>query len=95
MLLHGGGVPNAESEGDASDSQNMIRELSKTSELQSSSLHVQKPRGLEERALSVLTQFGQNARMVYDSTLANRIPHQVQLVKPPGDLCMASVIQVG
>ncbi|KAL8129151.1 LOW QUALITY PROTEIN: hypothetical protein V2J09_018306 [Rumex salicifolius] len=82
MLLQGGGVPNAEIEGDSSDSQNKISEFSKSSELQSSSLHVQKTFGLEGRALSALAQLGKNARMAYSSTLVNRVDHQIHIVKP-------------
>lgn len=47
---------------------------------------VQNPWNLEGKALSALSKFGENARVLSDPTWLCRVKHQHEIMKPPGNL---------
>ncbi|KAF6160430.1 hypothetical protein GIB67_019199 [Kingdonia uniflora] len=81
MLLHGGETPNVESNSHDSDAQQRMESFSKP-DLRDR--YGRDPRNLEGRALSALSQFGENAKMVSNQTWFNRTPHrQVSTIESP------------
>lgn len=90
MLLHGGETPNDDVNSDNLYSQHQIGRLPQPrGHLGSGSMNnnlVQNPWNLEGRALSALSRFGENARVVSDPTWLTRVRHQRGIMKPPGNL---------
>ena len=86
MLLHGGEIPNVENEADASSSQHCNGGFTEPRGHHGPNLQRypgQNQWNLEGRALSALSRFGENARMVSDPTWLRRFQQQQAIVKPP------------
>lgn len=90
MLLHGGEIPNVENNADASSSQNCSGGFTKASRhhghCYSQGYPGQNPRSLEGRAMSALTRFGENARMVSDPTWLRRFQQQQAIMVTPSNI---------
>lgn len=88
MLLHGGEIPNDEKQLNPS-SQHEIGGFTKPGELNGpgflSSNYGLNPRNLEGRAISALSIFAQNARMVSDPAWLHRVQHQRAIMDPPSN----------
>lgn len=86
MLLHGGEIPNDEKQLNPS-SQHEIGGFTKPGELNGpgflSNNYGLNPRNLEGRAISALSIFAQNARMVSDPAWLHRVQHQRAIMDPP------------
>lgn len=74
MLLHGGETPNIEKQPNFSSSQCSPKPGSD---------HGPNPWNLEGRALSALSRFGENARMISDPVWLRRVQHQHAIMQPP------------
>lgn len=85
MLLHGGETPNDEKESGASTSQYNGFANSGGHDGPSSlgNNYAQTQWNLEGRALSALSSFGENARMVSDPVWLRRVQHQHAIMEPP------------
>ncbi|KAJ7962281.1 Peroxisomal membrane protein PEX16 [Quillaja saponaria] len=87
MLLHGGETPNDDKHSNDSTSQHQVGSFLKLGGNQGSGYlgntvgHNQW--NLEGRALSALSRFGENARMVSDPVWLNRVQHQHAIMEPP------------
>ncbi|KAL8142187.1 hypothetical protein V2J09_015219 [Rumex salicifolius] len=95
MLLHGGEVPNIENE-DSSIPQNGRRHFGNPNGLQNpgfiSNYHGQNLGNLEGRAMSALSQFGQNARMFYNSTSVPWMQQPLPYMESPERPTLASIL---
>uniref|UniRef100_A0A2P2KGI7 Peroxisomal membrane protein PEX16 n=2 Tax=Rhizophora mucronata TaxID=61149 RepID=A0A2P2KGI7_RHIMU len=87
MLLHGEETPNTETNLDFSGSQQGSRSTAKLrSHVGPAHLHAfngQNQWNLEGRALSALSRFGENARMVSDPLWLHRVQHHHAIMEPP------------
>ncbi|GAB4844414.1 hypothetical protein Ancab_037778 [Ancistrocladus abbreviatus] len=89
MLLHGGEVPNTGIPSYALNPQNRIGYLTTQPgggvQIPGvlNNYYGQNSCNVEGKALSALSRFGQNARLVHDSTWINRTQHQVAIMEPP------------
>ncbi|XP_028769128.1 peroxisome biogenesis protein 16 [Neltuma alba] len=87
MLLQGGEMPNDEKNSDNLNSQRQIDHLPQLrGHLGSGYMNnnlVQNPWNLEGKALSALSRFGENARVLSDPTWLRRVKHQHEIMKPP------------
>ncbi|KAJ4727045.1 Peroxisomal membrane protein PEX16 [Melia azedarach] len=87
MLLHGGETSNVEKPSDNSSSQHRIEGFPKPGRngghgyFQNS--YGNNPWNLEGKALSALSRFGENARMVSEPVWLQRINHQQAIMEPP------------
>lgn len=86
MLLHGGETPNIEKQSNLS-SQHTVGGFPKPGNHHGPShlgdINGRNPWNLEGRALSALSRFGQNARMVSDPVWLSRVQHQHAIMGPP------------
>ncbi|KAF2315358.1 hypothetical protein GH714_038917 [Hevea brasiliensis] len=86
MLLHGGETPNTEKHSNLS-SQQTVGGFSKHGNHHGPShsryINGRNPWNLEGRALSALSRFGENARMVSDRVWLGRVQHQHAIIEPP------------
>ncbi|XP_057998353.1 peroxisome biogenesis protein 16 isoform X3 [Hevea brasiliensis] len=88
MLLHGGETPNIEKHSDFS-SQQTVGGFLKPGNHGPSHLrgnNGRNPWNPEGRALSALSRFGQNARMVSDPVWLRRVQHQHAIMEPPSPM---------
>lgn len=89
MLLHGGETSNVEKPSDNSSSQHRIEGFPKPGRngghgyFQNS--YGNNPWNLEGKALSALSRFGENARMVSEPVWLQRINHQQAIMEPPSN----------
>ncbi|XP_059634080.1 peroxisome biogenesis protein 16 [Cornus florida] len=86
MLLHGGEIPNVEKSSDALNPHHRFGHLAKPGWNQGpgnlKNYHGQNPWNLEGRAMSALSRFGENARMVSEPTWLRRVQHQQAIMEP-------------
>ncbi|KAI9110156.1 hypothetical protein K1719_019197 [Acacia pycnantha] len=87
MLLQGGEMPNDDKNSDNLTSQRQIGHLPQPrghlgSGYMNNSL-VQSPGNLEGKALSALSRFGENARVLSDPTWLHQVKHQHGIMEPP------------
>ncbi|OAY49248.1 hypothetical protein MANES_05G040900v8 [Manihot esculenta] len=89
MLLHGGETPNIEKQSNLS-SQHTVGGFPKPGNHHGPShlgdINGRNPWNLEGRALSALSRFGQNARMVSDPVWLSRVQHQHAIMGPPSPM---------
>lgn len=87
MLLNGGATTNDEKQSDASTSQHrnggFIKPGGHHGPGYLGNNHAQNPWNLEGRALSALSRFGENARMISEPVWLRRVQHQHALMEPP------------
>lgn len=81
MLLHGGETPNVEKPSNESTSQRRVGGFARPEQhyLQNGQ-NQWNPQG---RAISALTRFGENARMISEPVWLQRIQHQQSIMEPP------------
>ncbi|CDP04276.1 unnamed protein product [Coffea canephora] len=83
MVLHGGESVNIEKGQDAYNSQQRQGHFAYPGNLNGTYYYGQATWNLEGRALSALSRFGANARMVSEPTWLRRVQHQQAIMEPP------------
>lgn len=96
MLLHGGETPNAEESSDNLNSEQSFGGLAKPggqnghAYLQNNLRH--SPWNVQGGALSALSKFGENARMVPAPVWLQRVHHQSAIMGPPGNQMILNIL---
>ena len=85
MVLHGGESVNIEKGRDAYNSQQRQGHFANPGNLNGTYYYGQAPWNLEGRALSALSRFGANARMLSEPTWLLRVQHQQAIMEPPSN----------